>query len=273
MVGVYPQGVFVDRDNTIYIPCKNLHQVKVWTAGGETMVRVIRQGLSAPISIFATMDGSIFVANSGYRRVDLWTADANSSSIVLHAQEGCDGLFVDRNESVYCSLRAMHVVVRARKEYVERIVVAGNGVRGSAPDMLNAPSGIFVDLELTLYVADCSNHRVQRFALGEENGTTVVGSGSVHTILLNCPVDVVLDADGYLFVTEEKTHRIIAEGPTGWRCVAACSGVRSSQPNQLNVPRKSSFDPDGALYVADFYNHRIQKFALSESKSCGQCQL
>ena len=39
------------------------------------------------------------------------------------------------------------------------------------------PHGIFVDINFTLYVADHTNSRVQRFALGEVNGVYDGGSG------------------------------------------------------------------------------------------------
>ncbi|CAF1397776.1 unnamed protein product, partial [Adineta steineri] len=34
------------------------------------------------------------------------------------------------------------------------------------------------------------------------------------------------------------------------------------QSNQLNSPDGLSFDDEGNLYVADYWNHRIQKFEI-----------
>ena len=43
--------------------------------------------------------------------------------------------------------------------------VAGTGVEGSSLDMLSYPWGIYVDINLDLYVADSVNCRIQLFQL------------------------------------------------------------------------------------------------------------
>ena len=42
--------------------------------------------------------------------------------------------------------------------------------------MMSHPVGIFVTIDLDLYVADYSNNRVQLFRSGERNGTAVAGN-------------------------------------------------------------------------------------------------
>jgi sugar lactone lactonase YvrE len=37
---------------------------------------------------------------------------------------------------------------------------------------------------------------------------------------------------------------------------------KGEQSDQLNCPYGLSFDRDGNLYIADSYNHRIQKFEI-----------
>lgn len=148
-------------------------------------------------------------------------------------------------------------------------VIAGNETAGSTSDMLNNPRGIFFDVQSNLYVADSSNNRIQSFKSGQRNGTTVAGSGATGTITLSNPTSVVLDADGYLFIVDENNHRIIGSGPTGFRCVAGCSGISGNESTQLNAPLNLRFDPYGNLFVVDRGNKRIQKFFLA-TNSCGK---
>ncbi|UJR19279.1 hypothetical protein I4U23_022408 [Adineta vaga] len=71
------------------------------------------------------------------------------------------------------------------------ITVAGNGSQGSTLDALNSPCGIFVDINLNLYVADSLNHRIQMFSRGHLHGITIAGSTSVNTTIgLNHPKDL-----------------------------------------------------------------------------------
>ena len=148
-------------------------------------------------------------------------------------------------------------------------IVAGNGTAGPALNLLNAPLGLFVDFNLNLYVADCNNNRVLRFDQGQMHGTVVVGSGASRTIDLRCPTGVVLDGDGYLFISDLFDHRIVGSGPNGFRCLVGCSGINSSAANQLSQPAGLSFDRYGNLLVADRDNHRIQKFLLARN-SCSE---
>ena len=183
----------------------------------------------------------------------------------------CSGLFVDVRDNLYCSQLFQHQVVRKSLLLKSSVtdVVAGTGCPGSTADMLVTPRGIFVTIDLDLYVADCGNDRVQLFRSGQTIERTVAGNGSTGTkIILDCPTGVVLDADGYLFVVDNFNNRIVGEGPWGFRCIVGCSGLNSSTSDKLFKPFTMSFDVDGNFFVTDRDNHRIQKFLLSDN-TCG----
>ncbi|CAF1548858.1 unnamed protein product, partial [Adineta steineri] len=141
-------------------------------------------------------------------------------------------------------------------------IAVGTNIKGSAPNQFNSPRGIFVDVNFDLYVADCFNDRVQLFQSGESNGITVAGYTSLTpTITLLWPTGIILDAEKYLFIVDQKNDRIVGSGLNGFRCLVGCYG-KGSQSNQLEYPCSLSFDRSGNLFVADQYNHRIQKFLL-----------
>ncbi|CAF0960108.1 unnamed protein product [Adineta steineri] len=146
-------------------------------------------------------------------------------------------------------------------------VAAGTGIGGSDSNQLDGPLGIFVDVNLDLYVTECGNDRVQLFQSDESNGTTVVGSTSLNpTIELNCPSGIILDAEKYLFIVDRFNHRIVGSDLSGFRCLVGCYGD-GSQSNQLNNPFSFSFDHSGNMFVTDRENSRIQKFRYIE-ESC-----
>ena len=142
------------------------------------------------------------------------------------------------------------------------VVAAGNGTVGTGPSMLNFPKGIFVSLHFHLYVADCSNNRVQMFSPGNLLGTTVVGNGSTGGISLDCPWGVIFDASNQLYVTDQNHHRLLRSGPNGLQCIFGCQANAGSSPNQLSSPRALSFDRYGNILVVDWSNQRIQKLLL-----------
>ncbi|CAF4425652.1 unnamed protein product, partial [Adineta steineri] len=118
------------------------------------------------------------------------------------------------------------------------------------------PCGIFIDIAVNLYVADCGNDRVQLMKSGEMNGTTI----NTNTITLSCPTGVILDGDGYVFIVDSLNNRIVGSGANGFRCLVGCISGSSSLTNTLNNPTTLSFDSYGNIFVTDLGNERIQKF-------------
>ena len=222
-------------------------------------------------SLFVTSNGDIYIDDgSNNDRVQKWTAETQAFVTVMYVITSCFGLFVDVNDTLYCSIYQNNQVVKRwlnDSNITSSIIVAGTGHPGSALDELNSPRGIFVDVNFDLYVADCRNDRVQLFVSGESSGITVAGSRSPNpTINLRCPSGIVLDAEKYLFIVDSDNNRIVGSGLNGFRCLVGCFG-NGSQSNQLSYPTTLSFDRSGNMFVADYDNNRTQKFMYLESSS------
>jgi sugar lactone lactonase YvrE len=218
-------------------------------------------------SLFVTINGNIYFENGNKTgQVDKWTTDSTSSVIVTKFTQNCRGLFIDMNDNVYCTIYSEHRVnkISIDSSTTNATVVEGTGNKGNAANELSDPWGIFVDTNFNLYVADSANNRIQLFRPGEFNGVTVAGN-----LVLILPTDVVLDADGYLYIADNENHRIIRSGRDAYQCIVGCTGTSRSGANELNKPYALRFDSYGNLYVADEFNGRIQKFSLA-TNSCGK---
>lgn len=246
-----------------------MHLIIIWSEENANLTRTISGNFSDPLGLFVTMNGDIYIDNGVIGRVDKWTLNGTSDVTVMNVTGQCYSLFIDLNNYLYCSLSNGSKVVKMSlngNPYTTE-TVAGTGVAGSTADMLNGTRGICVDINFNLYVADAFNNRIQKFALGQLDGTTV--AGSAITIILNQPSGVVLDADNYLFIVDCGNNRIIGSGPNGFRCVVGCSALSGSSVNQLYSPGMLSFDNYGNIFVTDSGNNRVQKFIL-ENKFCGK---
>ena len=267
-----PVGIFINTDNTVYATTSSRSSVLVWTEGSSNLTSSIFSDLLYSDGVFVTTSGDVYADNGDTnKRVELWTANTNNSSISMYVRGTCSGLFVDIYDTLYCSIWSIHQVLKkpAGGDANTSFIAAGTGASGSAPDMLHYPNGVFVDIDLNLYVADNGNHRIHLFRSGQLNGTTVAGAGATDTITLDSPTTVVLDADGYLFIVDRGHHRIVGSGPRGFRCIAGCSGLSGATANQLFYPYGLGFDSYGNLYVTDASNNRIQKFLLAKNE-CGE---
>ena len=84
-----------------------------------------------------------------------------SSTYVMHIGTLCSYLFMDVSDHLYCSFFERSVVRRISLHgRMEMVVVVGIDDQGSDSNELSYPTGIFVDTNFDLYVADFANHRI-----------------------------------------------------------------------------------------------------------------
>lgn len=268
-IGTYPYGIFVNTNNTVYVANQQYSLIQVWLEGNHIPTTITLSNNSYPYSIFVTVNGDIYVDN-GNSGVDKWRLNKTSSDATLYVGGKCYDLFIDSNNSLYCSLYFSHQVIKRSlndSDY-QLTTVAGAGCPGFRSNMLFYARGIFVDKNFNLYVADSNNHRIQFFRSGQLNATTIAGTGAPGTIALSYPTDIVLDAEGYLFIVDESSYRIVGSDLNGFRCIVGCYGGGSGS-NQLLFSQTMAFDRYGNIYVVDTSNHRIQEFLLA-TNSCSK---
>jgi hypothetical protein len=231
---------------------------------------IVSGNFTNPVSLFVTSNGDIYIDDGSKNgRVQKWISTTETFDTAMNVDSSCYGLFVDIKDTLYCSMSDHHRVVKRslNDPVMTSVIVAGTGIKGSASNELSEPYGIFVDVNLDLYVADWENDRVQLFQPGESYGITVAGSESPYpTIKLDCPSGISLDASKYLFIVEECNNRIVGSSPNGFRCLVGCYGG-GSKSNQLFQPFSFSFDRSGSMFVTDRVNNRIQKFLFMENSS------
>jgi RHS repeat-associated protein len=140
--------------------------------------------------------------------------------------------------------------------------------------LLNFPTGIAVDHNGNIYIADRNNQRIRKVS---PNGliTTVAGTGEAgyngDEILatqakITSPYGVASGPDGSLYFSEEGGNRIRRVGTDGFISTVAGTGgggfngdnIKATQAT-LNYPRGIAFGPNGNLYVADVRNMRIRR--------------
>ena len=258
--------IFVTKANRWYATVKSLS--KIFTGIGGSINSTITA--NSGYSVFVAGNDNVYSYDDTNMQVNVWVGNATSHQPVMFIRDYCAALFVNSNNTLYCSVTKMHQVVAKSLDDATNTLttVAGTGCYGFTSDALAYQRGIYVDLNASLYVADTGNNRIQRFIPGGTNASTVAGNGAPGTMILSSPMDIVLDGDGYLFIVDTDNNRIIGSGPNGFRCVVGCSNASGSTPNGLMNPQSMSFDSDGNIWVADTGNGRIQKFVLRNPSSC-----
>jgi hypothetical protein len=267
-------GFFIDTNNTIYISVEDDQEIVSFHIDNINLKRLIPINSTYPQSIFVTNIGDIYIDNGNVNhQIDKWISSSNILVTVMRVDAFCDSLFVDSNDTLYCSMSRKQKVMKTwlNDNAMTSTIAAGTGIRGSALNELNDPLGIFVDINFDLYVADCRNNRIQLFQLGQLYGKTIIGKGSLDGIdELKCPSAIVLDAEKNLFISDQDNDRIVILGPNGFQCLIGCN-KESSEFKQLSRPLTLSFDSFGNLYIMDHREDRIEKFLVSNN-SCSKCK-
>ena len=139
--------------------------------------------------------------------------------------------------------------------------IIGSGLRGTQPGEFNEPKNLAIGPDDSIYVADTSNHRIQKLnAAGEV--LEVWGSEGEAPGQFNEPWGIAVDPDGFVYVADTWNHRVQQFDLDG-NFVAIIGPERvavGSGPREFYGPRAVAVDSLGNIYVTDTGNHRIQVF-------------
>jgi sugar lactone lactonase YvrE len=137
------------------------------------------------------------------------------------------------------------------------------GEFGDQQGQFNEPWGIAVD-DAYIYVADTWNHRIQKFTLDGEFVLSFGQSGIAETpesapSFFFGPRAITLLDNNQLAVTDTGNHRLQIFDREG-NFVLATGGI-GSNPGQFYEPVGIAASPlgDGAIFVADTWNQRVQE--------------
>ena len=120
------------------------------------------------------------------------------------------------------------------------------GGRGTGEGEFDSPTGIAVDPDGNVLVADTGNGRIEKFS---PNGTFVTSIGK-----FDAPNGIAIDRAGNIYVAEVGSkHRIQKLGPDGTFIAQWAPGFYG--------PRRIAIGPDDSIYVVDSGDNRIVKLS------------
>jgi len=123
-----------------------------------------------------------------------------------------------------------------------------------------AAADVAIGGEGRLYVIcrdDGQGGLIRRTNWDDEDLGTISGAGTDPGKLM-WPVQLILDSQETLWVSDEGTHRISNFSRDGE--LLGTWGGAGNAPGQLNRPSGIAFDADENMLVVDTQNHRVQKF-------------
>ena len=119
---------------------------------------------------------------------------------------------------------------------------------------LSKPAGLVFADDGTLYVADVMRRQVMIYAPGDQHFLTAVGDPETLQ-----PTDVAVHGDR-LYIADIKDHEIEVYDRKSLKKIATIGG-EGAGPGEFKYPSFITTGPDGALYVSDAMNFRVQKLS------------
>lgn len=238
-----PWGVAVDKSDNVYLADSSNHRIRKITSQGvvSTFAGSGVAGCADGVGTYAT-----FNCPSGI------------------AFDGDDDLYIVENHSHRVRKITKHGIV---------CTIAGS-LRGfedgsGSTSKFYSPSGIVLDTNKNIFIADPSNHRIRKITpqgvVSTIAGNGIAGyvDGNSSSARFSSPQAITLDREGNLYVADYSNQRIRKITPSGIVSTVAGSsrgyqdGVGSQA--QFNGPIAIAIDDAGNLLVADYHNHRIRK--------------
>jgi streptogramin lyase len=131
------------------------------------------------------------------------------------------------------------------------------GPNSPASEKFDAISGIAVDNQGRIIVADEVDHRIQVFNL-DGSLLQIVTHENQENHMPFSPIDVAVDSDGYYYVVDAVSDQLFKFSPE-WMFVDQW-GTQGDQPGQLSFPMSLTVDQSGMVYVTDIYRDCVVKF-------------
>lgn len=269
----WPNGIFIDENDDIYIADTYNNRILKQNfksglievvAGGNGSASQGSPGQSnqviEPLDIVKDKNGNLIIA--GGNRIQIWEPGSVSGKTLI--SKSAENIFLDKNNNLYLSNRALDQIEKYNLSTLEGEIVAGGNGKGSKDNQLNIPSGIFVDDKENLYVVDNGNYRIQKWVKNSKTGKTIFGgngSGKSENQLYY-PTDIYVDKLRGIFVTD--SYRVVkCDTSKNIGTTILGTSFYGNLNNDLWHVKGISFNSIGEMFVTDAYNNRLQKKNLS----------
>jgi hypothetical protein len=234
----YPQGVYFDSNQNLYVTDYYNYRVQKYTNGST---------LGVTIAGISDSNGTALNQFGGLR---YFTFDSTETYMYV---TDCD------------NHRIMRYLTNSTTGSNGTVVAGGNG-SGTATTQLNYPWGIHYlpSVSNYLYITNCYGHTVMQWIPGASSGIFIVGTPGVlgnNATLLNGPMGIKIDAYLNMYVVDNGNNRVqmfCQNSQTG--ITIAGNGTAGSSATEFNGPRGIAFDSLMNMYISDQGNMRIQKF-------------
>jgi sugar lactone lactonase YvrE len=293
-------GITVDASDNVYVTDGGLNQVRKITPDGvvttlpdngpgSTDINGVPHIYDDPLGLAVDKNGTLYISyikSAVIRKIAI-----NSKGIVIAKygdQDGLGtsvglgqpiGLALDNSDNLYVAGYSSMSIIKVAPNGMAGIIAGTRGISGATNGAgtvakFNTPSGVAVDAENNIYVADSGNNLIRKImpdgTVSTFAGSGVTGSndGQGTSASFNYPIAVAVDGNGNVYVSDSNNNIIRKISPTGNvttiagnTSVGSANGIGTAAT--LSIPAGLAVNHEGTLlYVADRGNNLVRKIAI-----------
>jgi DNA-binding beta-propeller fold protein YncE len=260
-----PYGMAVDSKGKVYVADSKVGAIFIFNTETRDVEMIKNKSDAHFVRIIGlAMDDNdrLFVSDPGLRHVLIFDANHKATDVITDGLVEPSGLAIDtQNRLLYISdINQDQILVYDADslKLKRKIGTGGKNHELTTPGDFAKPSGVAVDKEGNLYVADTLNNRIEIFDADGQFIRTWGKNGDGPGYFAR-PKGVAIDSDGHVWVADGVQDRVQVFTPEGQLLISM--GGHGMLPGQYQgLVSITSDNRRNRIYTSEIYPGRVQEF-------------
>ena len=260
-----PYGIAADSKGKVYVADTKVGAIFIFNTETRDL-EMIKNKVDAHfvriIGLAMDDDDRLFVSDPGLRHVLVFSPQHKATDVISDGMVEPSGLAIDtQNRLLYVSDVSQDVVLvydADKLKLLRKIGTPGKNHTLTDPGNFAKPTGLAVDKDGNLYVADTLNDRIEVFD-ADGGFIRTWGKNGDGPGYFARPKGVAVDSDGHVWVADGMQDRVQVFMPDGQLCITM--GGHGLLPGQFQgLVSIYANNRTNRIYTSEIYPGRVQEF-------------
>ncbi len=259
-----PYGMAVDSKGNLYVADQKVGAIFIFnteTRDVELIKNKVHGHFVRIIGLAMDDNDRLFVSDPGLRHVLIFNAKHEPEDVITDGLVSPGGLAIDvENRLLYVADVDQDQVLVYDADSLKlkrKIGTAGHKHELTTPGDFARPSGLAVDREGNLYVADTLNNRIEIFD-GDGKFISTFGKPGDGPGYFSRPKGVAIDSDGHIWVVDGMQDRVQVFNQEAQLLISF--GGHGLLPGQFQGIASITIDKMNRVFTSEIYPGRVQQF-------------